>query len=88
MKRWFMADENTESCEEEQARQKSTRGEGICNSPGTGSKICDVFFQELADVHLKDMTKYFQLEHRGSVSFIIHQIRAKKRNEKSFAARL
>ena len=51
-------------------------------------KLAMYLCQELADVQLKDIAEYFQLGHVGSVSFITHQIRMKKRAEKGFAARL
>ncbi|GJL52529.1 MAG: hypothetical protein NPIRA01_37560 [Nitrospirales bacterium] len=51
-------------------------------------KLAMYLCQELADFQLKNIAEYFQLRHIGSVSFITHQVRTKKRAEKEFAIRL
>ena len=43
-----------------------------------GRKIAMYLCQEMANVKLKDIAKYFNLSHIGSVSFITHQIRKRK----------
>ena len=44
--------------------------------------------QELADVKLKDIAQNFNLGQVGSVSFITHQIRKKKREDKALSNRI
>lgn len=51
-------------------------------------KIAMYLCQELADVKLKDIAQYFNLSHVGSVSFITHQIRKKKREDKTFSNKI
>ena len=51
-------------------------------------KIAMYLCQELADVKLKDVAAYFNLSHVGSVSFITHQIRKKKREDKVLSRRI
>ena len=45
-------------------------------------KVAMYLCQELAAVKLKDIAQYFNLGHIGSVSYITHQIRKKKREDK------
>ncbi|NOZ10872.1 MAG: hypothetical protein GXP09_07540 [Gammaproteobacteria bacterium] len=45
-------------------------------------KIAMYLCQEMADVKLKDIAEYFNLNHIGSVSFITHQLR--KRQDRGF----
>jgi len=51
-------------------------------------KIAMYLCQELAEVKLRDIAEFFNLRHIGSVSFITHQVRKKKGDEKRFASRL
>jgi putative transposase len=51
---------------------------------GNARKIAMYLCQELADVKLKDIAEFFKLSHVGSVSFITHQVRKKKRENKAF----
>ncbi len=51
-------------------------------------KLAMYLCQELAEVKLQDIAPCFNLRHSGSVSFITHQVRKKKRDEKGFAARM
>ena len=51
-------------------------------------KIAMYLCQELADVKLKDIAQYFNLGHIGSVSFVTHRIRKKKRENKAFFNRI
>ena len=51
-------------------------------------KIAMYLCQELADVKLKDIAEFFKLSHVGSVSFITHQVRKKKRENKAFLRRI
>ena len=44
--------------------------------------------QEMADAKLCDIADHFNLGHPGSVSFITHQVRKRKREERSFARRI
>jgi len=44
--------------------------------------------QELADATLKDIAAFFTLSHTGSVSFITHQIRKKKREDRVYLHRI
>ena len=39
-------------------------------------------YQALAAAKLKEIADYFNMSHAGSVSFITHQIRQKKREKK------
>jgi len=57
------------------------------NTSSAGLVPC-LAYQELANVQLKDIAEYLQLRHIGSVSFITHQVRTKKRAEKGYAAQL
>ena len=47
-------------------------------------KIAMYLCQELAAAKLREIADYFNLNHAGSVSFITHQIRHKKRQDKRF----
>jgi chromosomal replication initiation ATPase DnaA len=47
-------------------------------------KIAMYLCQELAAAKLREIADYFNLSHVGSVSFITHQIRQKKRENKIF----
>ena len=47
-------------------------------------KIAMYLCQELAAAKLREIADYFNLNHAGSVSFITHQIRHKKRQNKRF----
>ena len=47
-------------------------------------KIAMYLCQEMADVKLKDIAEHFNLSHIGSVSFITHQVRKKKIEDKDF----
>ena len=47
-------------------------------------KMAMYLCQELAAAKLKEIANYFNLSHAGSVSFITHQIRQKKRENKRF----
>jgi len=51
-------------------------------------KIAMYLCQELAEAKLNDIAEYFNLGHVGSVSFITHQIRNKKRDDKIFLCRI
>lgn len=51
-------------------------------------KIAMYLSQELADEKLKDIAPYFNLSHGGSVSFITHQVRKKKREDNAFSHRI
>ena len=51
-------------------------------------KIAMYLCQELADIKLKDIAEFFKLGHVGSVSFITHQVRKKKREDKAFFYRI
>jgi REP element-mobilizing transposase RayT len=46
-----------------------------------GRKIAMYLCQEMAHVKLKDIAAYFNLGHIGSVSFVTHQIRKKKKED-------
>ncbi|HFE39283.1 MAG TPA: hypothetical protein ENK06_12865 [Gammaproteobacteria bacterium] len=48
-------------------------------------KVAMYLCQELADARLNDIAIYFNLGHPGSVSFITHQIRQKKREDVAFS---
>ena len=41
--------------------------------------------QEMAGARLKEIAAYFMLSHVGSLSFITHQIRQRKRTERRFS---
>jgi putative transposase len=47
-------------------------------------KMAMYLCKELAVAKLKEIADYFNLSHAGSVSFITHQIRQKKRENKRF----
>ena len=49
-------------------------------------KIAMYLCQELAGEKLKDIAELFKLSHAGSVSFITHQVRKKKREDKYFSS--
>ena len=51
-------------------------------------KIAMYLCQELAGAKLKDIAEFFKLSHVGSVSFITHQVRKKKREDKLFLSRI
>jgi chromosomal replication initiation ATPase DnaA len=51
-------------------------------------KIAMYLCQEMADAKLKDIAEFFKLSHVGSVSFITHQVRKKKREDKLFSSRI
>jgi len=51
-------------------------------------KVAMYLCQELADAKLKDIAEFFTLSHAGSVSFITHQIRKKKREDGVFLRRI
>ncbi|NOU52150.1 hypothetical protein HG263_16600 [Pseudoalteromonas sp. JBTF-M23] len=53
-----------------------------------GRKVAMYFCQELLDARLADMALFFGLGHGGSVSFITHQIRKRRNDDKQFAKRL
>ena len=51
-------------------------------------KIAMYLCQELSAVKLKDIAQYFNLGHVGSVSFITHQMRKKKQEDKALLGRI
>jgi hypothetical protein len=51
-------------------------------------KIAMYLCQELAGEKLKDIAEFFKLGHAGSVSFITHQVRKKKREDKHFSLQI
>ena len=51
-------------------------------------KIAMYLCQELASAKLKDIADYFNLNHVGSVSFITHQIRKRKREDQVFSQKI
>ena len=51
-------------------------------------KIAMYLCQEMANVKLKDIAEYFNLSHVGSVSFITHQLRKSKREDKRIARKI
>ena len=59
-----------------------------CHEGNDARKITMYLCQELADVKLKDIAEFFKLSHVGSVSFITHQVRKKKREDKAFLRRI
>lgn len=50
-----------------------------------GSKVAMYLCQEILDERLSYIATYFNLGHSGSVSFITHQIRTLRTNDKAFA---
>lgn len=59
----------------------------VVKGPQKGSearKIAMYLCQELVNAELKDIAVFFNLSHVGSVSFITHQVRMKKREDKVF----
>ncbi len=63
----------------------------IVKGPQKGNdarKIAMYLCQELAGVQLKDIAAFFNLNHMGSVSFITHQVRKRKREDHVFAAQI
>lgn len=55
---------------------------------GEARKIAMYLCQELAARKLKDIASHINLSHIGSVSFITHQVRKKKRDDKRFLGKL
>jgi len=51
-------------------------------------KIAMYLCQEFANVKLKDIAEYFNMGHVGSVSFITHQIRKKKQQDRMFSQKI
>ncbi|MEM5548757.1 hypothetical protein [Pseudoalteromonas fuliginea] len=53
-----------------------------------GRKVAMYFCQEVLAEKLSNIAEYFNLGHSGSVSFITHQIRKKRREDKQFSKQL
>ncbi|KDC52233.1 transposase [Pseudoalteromonas fuliginea] len=53
-----------------------------------GRKVAMYFCQEVLAEKLSNIAEYFNLGHSGSVSFITHQIREKRREDKQFSKQL
>lgn len=51
-------------------------------------KIAMYLSQELADVKLQEIADYFGLGHVGSVSFITHQVRKKKKQDRKYSQKI
>lgn len=63
----------------------------VIKGPQKGSearKMAMYLSQEVAAARLCEIADYFNLNHNGSVSFITHQIRAKKRENTSFRRKI
>jgi putative transposase len=59
----------------------------VCRGPqpeNEARKVAMYLCQELAAAKLRDIGDYFGLNHAGSVSFITHQMRQKRREDKGF----
>ena len=53
-----------------------------------GRKVAMYVCQEILDVRLGDIAAFFNLGHNGSVSFICHQIRTRRLNDKPFSKKV
>ena len=61
----------------------------VVKGPWKGSdarKVAMYLCQELADARLRDIAQLFNLGHAGSVSFVTHQVRKRRREDPVFAA--